>query len=102
MRIIHGYELYRSYFDVNFIKIQRIKWVGHVVRMSKNHTTKNVFNVQPIGTRRKDRPNLRWIAGMEKDILVLRTKNWRILAGRRLAWKRLLEKAMDDLVLPCH
>ncbi|GFU09031.1 hypothetical protein TNCV_1318971 [Trichonephila clavipes] len=32
---------------------------------------------------------LGWIDGLEKD-LVLKTKNWRILAGRRLAWKRLL------------
>ncbi|GFX29294.1 hypothetical protein TNCV_3218281 [Trichonephila clavipes] len=30
--------------------------------------------------------------GLEKD-LVLRTKNLRALAGRRLSWKRLLEKA---------
>ncbi|GFV54452.1 hypothetical protein TNCV_2865361 [Trichonephila clavipes] len=39
------------------------------------------------------RPNFRWIDGLEKDLLVLRTKNWRTPTGRRLAWKRLLEKA---------
>ncbi|GFS63856.1 hypothetical protein TNCV_1128681 [Trichonephila clavipes] len=32
-------------------------------------------NAQPIGTRRKSRSNLRWIDGIEKDLLVLRTKN---------------------------
>ncbi|GFU01939.1 hypothetical protein TNCV_1524281 [Trichonephila clavipes] len=46
-----------------------------------------VFNVQTIGTRRKGRPNLRWIDGLEKDLLVLRIKNWRTLAGRRLLEK---------------
>ncbi|GFU04273.1 uncharacterized protein TNCV_863791 [Trichonephila clavipes] len=61
--------------------------------MDENRTTKKVFNAQPIGTRRKGRPNLRWTDGLEKDLLVLRTKNWRTLAGSRLAWKRLLEKA---------
>ncbi|GFX18420.1 hypothetical protein TNCV_4307201 [Trichonephila clavipes] len=25
---------------VNFIKIQQIKWVGHIVRMDENRTTK--------------------------------------------------------------
>ncbi|GFV43983.1 uncharacterized protein TNCV_2226651 [Trichonephila clavipes] len=49
-------ELYRSHkeFDiVNFIKIQRIKWTAHVIRVNEDRTTKKVFRVQPIGTRRK-------------------------------------------------
>ncbi|GFV61736.1 uncharacterized protein TNCV_188941 [Trichonephila clavipes] len=89
-------ELYRSYKEsdnVNFIKIQQIKWAGHVIRRNEDRTTKKVFNAQPIGTRRKGRPNLRWIDGLEKDLPVLRTRTWRTLEGRRLAWKRLLEKA---------
>ncbi|GFT88767.1 uncharacterized protein TNCV_906081 [Trichonephila clavipes] len=74
-----GLELYRSYKEsgtANFIKIQRTKWAGHVVKMDENHTTKKVFSVQPIGTRRKNRPNLRWICDLKKDLPVLRTKNW--------------------------
>ncbi|GFW19655.1 uncharacterized protein TNCV_1605461 [Trichonephila clavipes] len=77
------YQLYKESDTVDFIKLQRIKWAGHVVRMNENRTTK-VFNAQPIGTRRESRPNLRWIDGLEKYLLVLRTKNWRTLA-RRLA-----------------
>ncbi|GFX17061.1 hypothetical protein TNCV_4265871 [Trichonephila clavipes] len=46
--------------------------------MDENSITKNVFNVQPIGTGRKGRPNLRWIDGLEKYFLDLRNKNWRI------------------------
>ncbi|GFY35122.1 uncharacterized protein TNCV_5044971 [Trichonephila clavipes] len=60
--------------------------------MDEDSTSKKVFNAQPIGTRRKGRSNLRRIDGLEKDLL-LRTKNSRTLAGRRLTWKRLLEKA---------
>ncbi|GFX96086.1 uncharacterized protein TNCV_2289761 [Trichonephila clavipes] len=57
-----NFEFYQSYkgFDiVHFIKIQRIKWEGHVVRMNEDCTTKQVFNAQPIGTQRKGKPNLR-------------------------------------------
>ncbi|GFU66165.1 hypothetical protein TNCV_2858381 [Trichonephila clavipes] len=36
---------------------------------------------------------LRWIDGLEKYLPVLRTKNWRTQEGRRLACKRLLQKA---------
>ncbi|GFT40088.1 uncharacterized protein TNCV_2171051 [Trichonephila clavipes] len=68
---------------VNFIKIQRIKWAGRVVRRNEDRITKKVFNAQPIGTRRKGRPNLRWIDGLEKDLLVLRTENCRALAGEK-------------------
>ncbi|GFY35455.1 hypothetical protein TNCV_195481 [Trichonephila clavipes] len=34
--------------------------------MNEDRTFKKVFNAQPIGTRRKGRPNLRWIDGLEK------------------------------------
>ncbi|GFU03355.1 uncharacterized protein TNCV_3338681 [Trichonephila clavipes] len=61
--------------------------------MDEDRSTKKVFNSQPFGTRRKGRPNLRWIGGLENDLLVLRTENWRTLVGRRLTRKRLLEKA---------
>ncbi|GFY10270.1 uncharacterized protein TNCV_2629491 [Trichonephila clavipes] len=70
--------------------------------MDENRITEKVFNVQPIGTRRKGRPNLRWIDDLEKDLLVLRTKNWRTLAGRKMAWKRLLEKAEVHPGLSSH
>ncbi|GFW58015.1 uncharacterized protein TNCV_2741611 [Trichonephila clavipes] len=73
-----NFELYQSYNEsdiVTFIKIHRIKWAGHVVRMNESRTIKKVFNAQPIGTRRKGRSN-RWIDGLEKDLLVLGTKNW--------------------------
>ncbi|GFW39812.1 uncharacterized protein TNCV_2419781 [Trichonephila clavipes] len=98
-------ELYRSYKEsdiVNFIKIQRIKWASHVIRINEHRTTKKVSNAQPIGTRRKGRPNLRWIDGVEKDLLVLRTRTWRTLARKRLAWKRLLEKTRAHPGLSCH
>ncbi|GFU68561.1 uncharacterized protein TNCV_3064851 [Trichonephila clavipes] len=58
------FELYQTYKEsdsVNFIKIQLIKYAGDAVRMDENHITKKVFNAQAIGTRRKGRPNLRWI-----------------------------------------
>ncbi|GFU66479.1 uncharacterized protein TNCV_3807221 [Trichonephila clavipes] len=65
--------------------------------MNEDRTTKKVFNAQPIGTRRKGRPNLRWIDGQEKELLVLGIRNWRALADIRLAWKRLLEKTKVHL-----
>ncbi|GFY07802.1 hypothetical protein TNCV_4287381 [Trichonephila clavipes] len=72
------------------------------VTLSEDFTTKKVFNAQPTGTQRKGRPNLRWIDGLEEVPLVLRTKNWRTLGRRRLAWKRLLEKVKAYPGLSSH
>ncbi|GFV54113.1 hypothetical protein TNCV_936111 [Trichonephila clavipes] len=60
--------------------------------MNGNRTTKKVFNAQTIGIRRKCRENLRWIDGLEKRLLVLKT-----LARKRLALKKLLEGPPMDL-----
>ncbi|GFT51388.1 uncharacterized protein TNCV_4955021 [Trichonephila clavipes] len=78
-----NFEFYQSYKEsdiFNFIKLQRKKWEGHVVKMEEDRTTQKVFTAQPIGIQRKGRPNLRWIDGLEKDLLVLRTKNLKTLA----------------------
>ncbi|GFU12336.1 uncharacterized protein TNCV_2748391 [Trichonephila clavipes] len=69
--------------------------------MSEDRATKKVFIAEPIDTPRKGRSNLRWIDGLEKD-LVLRARNWRTLAGRRLDWKKLLEKAKTHPGLLCN
>ncbi|GFW89751.1 uncharacterized protein TNCV_4069501 [Trichonephila clavipes] len=69
--------------------------------MNEAHATKKVFNAQPMSTQRKCKPNLKWIDGLEED-LVLRTRNWRTLTGRRLAWKSLLEKAKAHPELSRH
>ncbi|GFT40607.1 hypothetical protein TNCV_3007831 [Trichonephila clavipes] len=56
---------YNEYDIVNFIKIHRTKWVGQVVRMNEDHTTKIVFNAQPIGTRRRAGQILDGVDGLE-------------------------------------
>ncbi|PRD32750.1 UNVERIFIED_CONTAM: hypothetical protein NCL1_19545 [Trichonephila clavipes] len=56
-----NFELYQSYNAsdiVNFIKIQRIKCTGHVVRMNEDSPTKSL-QCSTIGTRRKGSPNIR-------------------------------------------
>ncbi|GFW96085.1 RNase H domain-containing protein [Trichonephila clavipes] len=49
--------------------------------MDENRTIKKEFNAEPISTRRKSSQNLRWVDGLERDLLVLKTKNCRALAG---------------------
>ena len=41
---------------VSFIRINRLKWLGHVNRIDADRTPKSIFNNQPEGNRLKDRP----------------------------------------------
>ncbi|GFV08339.1 uncharacterized protein TNCV_327731 [Trichonephila clavipes] len=83
-------------------KYNELNWQVTFSEWTKTAPLKKVLNTQPIGKRRKGRPNLRWIDGLEKDLLVLRTKKWRTLAERTLAWKKFLENVKDHPGLSSH
>jgi hypothetical protein len=44
---------------VKFIKSQRLRWVGHVMRMEKTRTTRKITEWTPYKTRPVWRPGLR-------------------------------------------
>jgi membrane glycosyltransferase len=60
---------------VTYIKIKRLGWAGHVIRMDKG-----VFNTKPTGIRKIRRPKLRWEDGVIQDIKTFGVKNWRNIA----------------------
>jgi hypothetical protein len=48
----YNFELYKLYDEpdlVKYIKINRLKWAGHVMRMDNNRVTKRMFNTRPEG-----------------------------------------------------
>jgi hypothetical protein len=62
-RKIYNFELYKLYDEsdlVKYIKINRLQWAGHVMRMDNNRITKRIFNTRPEGKRGTGRPKLRW------------------------------------------
>jgi hypothetical protein len=78
---------------VTTIKITRLRWTGHVMRMQDNLPCKKITLDKPEGRRRAGRPNLRWIDGVTKDAGKLGVWNWRTRARDRDDWRRLLESA---------
>ncbi|GFY01323.1 hypothetical protein TNCV_5077891 [Trichonephila clavipes] len=55
-----------------------------------------------MGNRPRGKPPLRWIGCFEKDLKILKVKNWKTIAKSREAWRRLLEKARAHPGLPNH
>jgi hypothetical protein len=63
-------ELYRLCDDIDLvtaIRISRLRWVGHIVRMEDNLPCKKITLDKPEGRRRAGRPNLRWMGGWSDE-----------------------------------
>jgi hypothetical protein len=91
-------ELYRLYDEadlVTTIKITRLRWTGHIVRMQDNLPCKKNTLDNPEGRRRAGRPTLRWMDGVTRDAESLGITNWRIKARERDGWRRLLQSAKN-------
>ena len=61
-------KLIRHKNIVNYIKAQRLRWFGHVQRMSDNRTVKKIFNWKPLTKRSQGRPKYRWKDNIKQDI----------------------------------
>ena len=96
-RIRMNHELYELYDDIDLVQritTQRLRWLGHVVRMDEEAPAKKVFETKVKGQRRRGRPCLRWIDQVEEALTALGETNWRRRARSRDAWRELVESAV--------
>jgi hypothetical protein len=87
------YELFNEPDIVKYIKINRLGWAGHVIRVDNKRIVKKVFNTKPMGIRKIGRPKLRWEDDVIQDVKSLGVKNWRNVAMDKESWQKLLRKA---------
>jgi hypothetical protein len=66
--------MYKSPDIMTEIKVRRLEWLGHVIRMEDTCLPKMVFNAKPDGKRGVGRPRLRWLDDAEADIKALGVK----------------------------
>ena len=78
---------------IGFIKKQRLKWFGHVERMTEDNNVKKIKRWKPMSKRPKGRPKLRWEDDVSEDIKGMNLRNWRNLAQDRERWKKVVEQA---------
>ena len=77
-----------------FVKAQRLKWLGHIIRMPSNATVQKVFNTNPDGRRRRGRPRRRWLGAVEDDLIKMGINNYRTAALDREIWGKIAEDAL--------
>ena len=87
------YELYAEPDIVKYIKINRLRWFGHVLRMDEERVPLKMLNGHPDGTRRAGRPKGRWKDAVESNLKSLKVKDWRTLSRNRSNWRSMLEEA---------
>ena len=78
---------------VEWIKEQRISWLGHLERMEEDRMPKKIFTQELEGTRRWGRPRKRWKEEVERDLQVLGVRTWRELVADRKKWKDIVRQA---------
>ena len=70
-RIRYNDEIYNLYSEpkiVNIIKIGRLRWIGHMMRMEEDNATRRLTLLTADEGRRRGRPKLRWMDGIEEDL----------------------------------
>ncbi|GFV15811.1 hypothetical protein TNCV_987941 [Trichonephila clavipes] len=55
--------------------------------MNEDRCCKKIFQAKPMGYRPRGRSSLRWSDCVEKDLKILKVKNWKIVAKIRDAWR---------------
>jgi hypothetical protein len=59
---------------VTVIKIRRLEWLGHVIRMDETRAVKKIFEGELEGRRGRGRTRLRWINDVDGDLRKLGVK----------------------------
>ena len=75
----------------------RMRWAGHVQRMSEDRLSKRAWKAEEGGRRRRRRPKLRWKDCVKRDIERAGTKGqeWKTIAEDRGRWRELIMKVEE-------
>ena len=93
-------ELDELYKDVNIyvdIKVRRLEWLGHVMRMTNDRVPKIVLNAKLDGKRKVGRPKLRWYDDVQNDNRKMGLKGRWEKAKNRSEWWHIMKEAKVKL-----
>jgi hypothetical protein len=87
-------QLYSDLDIVSFIRINTLRWIGHVNRMDNKRMVYQVFADQPQGSRPRGRLKSRWWDCVYGDIRKCKIrKNWEQRSKNREDWMRSIKEA---------
>jgi hypothetical protein len=91
-------EIYKMYKDVPLsmcIRLKRLMWAGHVVRMEEYRIPKKVLGSSFRGERPVGRPRNRWEYTIQRVTAnLLWIQNWKSVAKDKEEWRKKVGEAM--------
>ena len=75
------------------IKIARLKWLWHIARREDNILGRKITFSQPEGSRKNERPGLRWLESVLKVLKTLEVNAWWKKARDRYLWSKIIKYA---------
>jgi hypothetical protein len=73
---------------VKYTKAQRIRWIGHIVRLDKERTVTIITEWRPPVVTRIRGLRLRWEVDARRDLGLIKIQNWNKMAMDGCVWKR--------------
>ena len=90
------YQLFTEADIVKRIKVNRLRWAGHVVRRPVEAPLSKVFKSDFVdGRRARGRPKNSWKEAVDRDSIAFGFANWQAVASDRVSFRRHLREAMD-------
>ena len=86
--------MYNESDRVTCIKVNRLRWAGHVIRLEEHNPARRVLVATVEGRRQRGKPKLRWEDGVREDAKKLGERNWRNAARNRDSWRKLQKKTL--------
>ncbi|XP_066901741.1 uncharacterized protein [Halyomorpha halys] len=63
---------YKECSIFSYIRIQRLKWLGHIIRISEERVAHKLYSYVTDGVWQRDRPKDRWRDAVRRDLRQLR------------------------------
>jgi sorting nexin-29 len=90
------YQIFNEADIVKRIKVNRLRWAGHVIRRPVEAPLNKVFKSDFLdGRRLRGRPKNSWKEAVDRDSIALGIGNWQSVASDRASYRQKLREVMD-------
>ena len=89
-------EIYGHSSIIQYVKAQRLRWLGHVWRMDEFRHSRRTLLEGEGGRRGRGRPRRKWMEAVTSDLRGLGVTDWRSSAQDRTAWRRLIDRIQEE------
>jgi len=100
--ILTNKEIYASVKKpaiIETVRLNTLRWFGHVQRMEGNRIPKSVLYMNLGTTRLRGRPRNRWQDEVREDGRIVGGEGWQEKVHNREEWKKLLRIARNHRIL---